>query len=102
MLRAHGWWHAQADRLAAEQLGWGGRRGVLLLSSASVLRAPTGGRATISTAEAASLIGNLLLLAALLGRVAVVPELLCDAMEATPGIPPWKETRRRQGQRRCA
>lgn len=98
VLRAHGWWHARADVLAAQQLGWGRRRGLLLLSSANIMR--TSGHAPTSVAEANMLIGNLLALAALLGRVAVIPEVPCEELSAPPSQ--WKETRRRQGQRRCA
>eukprot|EP00966_Prymnesium_polylepis_P196340 4550315-Prymnesium_polylepis.1 len=46
---------------------------------------------------------NLALLAALLGRVAVLPEALCDGLQLSKGeAGQWKETRRRFGQRRCA
>lgn len=103
VLRAHGWWHPRADRLAATELLWGARRGWLTLSPSNVLRAT--GRAAegavTPASEAQSLVGNLVLLAALLGRVPVVPELPCEQVEAAVGNI-WKETRRRRGERRCA
>ena len=115
VLRAHGWWHPQADRLAADALGWTGRRGYLLLSSRSNvvrpgvakgggLAAPAkgGGSPGVTGLELDFTIGNLVLLAALSGRVPVIPEALCDHMTAPIAFHPWKETRRRRQERRCA
>ena len=97
ILRAHGWWHAEADSLAGEALGWGQRRGVLLTSAAMLSRAA-------SAAELETAVGNLLVLAALVGRTPVVPEVLCERMQGNPAPlrSRWLETRRRQGERRCA
>ena len=73
LLRSHGWWHPQADALAAAALGWGARRGVLAVAA----------NLEVSTAASAAqldvLVGNLLLLAALLGRVPIAPEIDCAA-----------------------
>ena len=102
VLRAHGWWHPRADRLAATELHWGARRGWLILSPSNVLRAAgRAERAITPASEAQTLVGNFVLLAALLGRVPVVPELPCEQVEAAVGNN-WKETRRRRGERRCA
>ncbi|KAL1515884.1 hypothetical protein AB1Y20_002499 [Prymnesium parvum] len=91
VLRAHGWWHPAADALAAQQLRWGRRKGYLITPS-DITRGTT-------RAELDTLMGNLVLLAALLGRVAVLPEALCDKLQLAKGeTGQWKETRRRLGQ----
>ena len=61
LLRSHGWWHPRADALAAEALGWGRRRGVLMVA------AELGASGAAGPAQLDTLVGNLLLLAALLG-----------------------------------
>ena len=101
VLRAHGWWHPQADRLAADALGWGQRRGLLMLSASNVVRAASG-NTFVSSSELPAIVGNLVLLAALTGRVAVVPEVACDSIKQESPTLPWKETRRRRQERRCA
>ena len=108
VLRAHGWWHPQADRLAAEAIGWGERpNGLLLLSASNVVRVGAG-RKGVGSNELDYLIGHLLLLAALTGRVAVVPEVVCETVVQQSATGPlgnlhaWKETRRRRQERRCA
>ena len=73
LLRSHGWWHAQADALAAAALGWGARRGVLAVAANLDVSAAA------SAAQLDVLVGNLLLLAALLGRVPIAPEIDCAA-----------------------
>ena len=57
-----------------------------------------------SAAELETAVGNLLVLAALVGRTPVVPEVLCERMQGKPAPlrSRWLETRRRQGERRCA
>jgi hypothetical protein len=138
VLRAHGWWHPQADRLAAEMMDWRGRRGYLMLSARSNVVRPVAARqlfkaslglskkataataadgrrlgtgggsggspaaATVSGTELDHAVGNLVLLAALSGRVPVIPEVPCDALSGVLPLHPWKETRRRRGERRCA
>ena len=47
-------------------------------------------------------IGNMLILAALSGRVLVVPEVQCDTLVVDSVAAHWKETRRRRQERRCA
>ena len=101
VLRAHGWWHPQADRLAADALGWGQRRGLLMLSASNVVR-PASGNTFVSSSELPVIVGNLVLLAALTGRVAVVPEVACDSIKQESPTLTWKETRRRRQERRCA
>ena len=102
VLRGHGWWHAGADALAAHEMRWGRRRGLLLLTSSNLLR-PAAGRTAYDAAEVRLLLGNFVLLAALTDRVAVMPEALCDRLGERPeGMRMWRETRRRQQQRRCA
>ena len=78
LLRSHGWWHAQADALAAAALGWGARRGVLAVAANLDVSAAA------SAAQLDVLVGNLLLLAALLGRVPIAPEIDCAATKG-PG-----------------
>ena len=90
ILRAHGWWHAEADSLAGEALGWGQRRGVLLTSAAMLSRAASG-------AELETAVGNLLVLAALVGRTPVVPEVLCERMQGNPAPLPRAGSRRAAG-----
>lgn len=73
MLRAHGWWHPQADALAAGAMGWGLRGGLLRVGG-------TGGSGIVtldSVDQLHTLMANLLLLAALSNRTAVLPEFQC-------------------------
>lgn len=101
VLRARGWWHPEADGLAAETLGWGRRRrGLLRLAGSS---SGLGACDPPSSIELDTLVGalppcrtfarppcpvandahplppagNLLLLGALGGLVVVIPETLC-------------------------
>ena len=88
LLRAHGWWHAAADQLVAHDLGWGRRPGVLLMQE---LDSTTGKLAMLPNAVRSQgsfdvLAGNLLLLALLFGRRAVIPEVACSAIG--PGAAP--------------
>ena len=102
VLRAHGWWHPQADKLAADALKWNQRaRGYLLLSGRNVVRT-SAGKKGVYTTELDALIGNMLILAALSGRVLVVPEVQCDTLVVDSLAAHWKETRRRRQERRCA
>ncbi len=59
LLRAHGWWHARADTLAAVELGWGQRRGHVAIDGGVVTPR--------SRAEYDTLVANLLLLGAMSG-----------------------------------
>lgn len=71
IMRAHGWWHPEADRLVGAEMRWRQRSGALKLGGSSVVAAP-------ARRELDVLVGNLLLLAVLLDRVAVVPETPCS------------------------
>ena len=71
ILRAHGWWHPAADALVGREMGWGRRRGYVRVAPAGTV--PAAHRERLDTLAA-----NLLLLAALADRVAVIPETACS------------------------
>ena len=75
IMRAHGWWHPEADALIASELGWGWRRGHLRVGGGGIVHAD-------SRAQLDVLAGNLMLLALLTGRLAVVPETPCSFVSA--------------------
>ena len=101
ILRAYGWWTAEADLLVANELGWRGRGApVLQLQDATPPPSSSSSSSSpppppppppspssppsmppplraCSLAEVDTLAGNLMLLGALLGRRAVVPEMVC-------------------------
>ena len=71
IMRAHGWWHPEADALVGVEMKWGQRSGVLKLGGEGVV--PAASRAQLDV-----LVGNLLLLALLLDRTPVLPETACS------------------------
>ena len=80
LVRAYGWWHARADHLVALNLGWGNREGALILQDfpSGTGTLPALMNVVRSQASFDLLAGNLLLLAMLLGRRAVIPEVACS------------------------
>ncbi len=70
LMRAHGWWHPESDRLAAIELGWGRRAGLLRASESGVV-------AAASRSHIDVLMGNMMLLGLLTDRTPVVPETRC-------------------------
>ena len=97
ILRAHGWWHAEADSLAGEALGWGQRRGVLLDVGGDAeprrqrRRARDGGGQSVGPRRPRRPHAG--------GARGAVR---ADAGNPAPLRSRWLETRRRQGERRCA
>ena len=84
LMRAYGWWHAQADMLIARQLGWGRRTRTLELAVGDEARAWLG-RAISTQAHFDLLMGNLLLLGLLANRRVVMPEMPHCSIATSPG-----------------
>ena len=76
ILRAHGWWHPEADRLVGREMAWGTRSAATLSLGVGVVPAATRGQLD-------TLVGNLMLLALLTDRVPVVPETPCSFAPAS-------------------
>jgi hypothetical protein len=76
LLRAHGWWHPEADALMAAEAGWDTQRPLLRVAwddgAAGTLPA-------LSPVELETLVANLLTLSLLSERSAVVPDTECPA-----------------------
>ena len=86
-MRAHGWWHSEADAVFADDFGWGRRAGPLFASQllASTSASPTyswavHARALLPTpmpSELDALMSGLLIVAALSNRTLVLPDVAC-------------------------
>ncbi len=76
LLRAHGWWHPQADALMAAEAGWA-RRGLLRVAWED--GGALGALPALRPAQLDTLVSNLLLLALLSERSAVLPDTACPA-----------------------
>ena len=83
LLRAHGWWHPEADRLMGAEAGWK-RQGVLRVAWPN-----HGALPTLTPAKYDTLVANLMLLGVLSGRAAVVPDIACPAPD-TAEAAEWK------------
>ena len=77
ILRGHGWWHPEADALISAENGWNRRQGgALRVGGHGVIKPES--RSQLDTFN-----GNLMLLALLLDRLAILPETPCS-FEPTP------------------
>ncbi|KAL1498475.1 hypothetical protein AB1Y20_013800 [Prymnesium parvum] len=107
LVRAYGWWQADADLLLARQMGWRRRRGALALHPPVGGGLPALASGIRSQAQLDTLAANLLLLGLVLQRRAVIPEVLCRLVSGGAarkgfGVRPVGARRRRDGAAVCA
>ncbi len=93
LLRAHGLWDRRADSLLARRRGWSARPPLLGISPPDAPLPPLG------PTETYALHANLMLLAALTGRVPMLPEIICPPA-GSPAAAAWADAGRRSPERR--
>lgn len=95
LLRAHGWWHPEADALMAAEAGWDTQRALLRVAWDN---GAVGALPALSPVELDTLVANMLTLSLLSERSAVLPDLACPA----PGSAVAKEWKAVGGAQRLA